>query len=120
MERDSVHMISEVCGTQTRRSLPPRMAVVITAALFWLCQNSLSNNVQGCTLFDERAILAAGNKPWIEELDIPVSSYVSLDGKSLRGVFKMSVLNAAAYFKPKFAFCKLSIICTFSLRCERA
>ena len=44
----------------------------------------------------------------------------SIYGKSLRGVFKMSVLNAAAHFKPKFAFCKLSIICTFSLRCERA
>ena len=58
---------------------------------------------------------------WIEqELDIPEGSYVSLDGKSLRGVFKMSVLNVAAHFKPKFAFCKLSIICTFSLRCERA
>ena len=31
---------------------------------------------------------------WIEqELDIPEGSYVSLYGKSLSGVFKMSVLN---------------------------
>ena len=47
---------------QTRRSPPPRMAVVIAAAIFWLCQNSPSTNVQGCTLVDERAILAAENK----------------------------------------------------------
>ena len=47
---------------QTRHSLPPRMAVVIAAAIFWLCQNSPSSNVQGCTLLDEGAILAAENK----------------------------------------------------------
>ena len=47
---------------QTRHSLPPRMAVVIAAAIFWLCQNSPSTNVQGCTLVDERAILAAENQ----------------------------------------------------------
>ena len=47
---------------QTRRSPPPRMAVVIAAAIFWLCQNSPSTNVQGCTLVDERAILAAENQ----------------------------------------------------------
>ena len=50
-------------SAQTRRSPPPRMAVVIAEAIFWLCQNSQSTNVQGCTLVDERAILAAENKP---------------------------------------------------------
>jgi len=38
------------------------MAVVITAAIFWLCQNSPSSNVQGYTLLDEGAISAAENK----------------------------------------------------------
>ena len=39
---------------QTRRlTRSPRMAIVIAAAIFWLCQNSPSNNIHGCILFDD-------------------------------------------------------------------
>ena len=31
----------------------PRMAVVMAAAIFWFCQNSPSNNIHGCILFDD-------------------------------------------------------------------
>ena len=51
----------DICVKQTRRSEPPRMAVVITEAIFWLCQNSQSTDEQGSSSVD-CAISVAENK----------------------------------------------------------